>query len=314
MWPFRKKNPKEKASRLLSKGDRLLQKGKAERALKKFRKALSLDSTNPLIYEKLIVAKDLSQENWGADDFTESLEWVMKRQELENPELVYLYDQLSEVAQQKSKTQILALTGGFATGKTTVGKMFESFGIPCCDADQIAHDLLKPGTATYEAVLAAFGKNITTPTLTLPPQGGGDIIDRHKLADIIFADPEKRKILEGILHPQIGIQMNRWIADQEKRGTKIVLLEIPLLFETNWEKQNPWDAILVVTCSEETELQRAQAKGFSQEEVTARLKAQLPLDEKEKRATTIIHNDGSLEETRKQVEQIVYSLLASSPL
>lgn len=296
---FWTKTPKEKADRLIQKGDRLLAKGKTEKALKKYRKALSLDPENQILYEKLVNTKQQDPKEWKLDDFVESMEWVLQGQQLQNPELKKLYEELKEATETKMK--IIALTGGFATGKTAVAEIAKEMGVPYCSADTVAHQMMEPHSLGWKEILNVFGNEILEEDQT---------IHRKKLAHIVFNDTEKRKTLEQILHPKIRIVMNHWIEEQRNAGHRAVVLEIPLLFETGWEKENRWDALWVVTCSEAEQIRRGKKKGYSEEETQKRIQAQQALSEKEKRATIVIYNDGPLSETKKQVE----SLLAAEDL
>lgn len=195
----------------------------------------------------------------------------------------------------------IALTGGFATGKSTVGRMFEDLGIPRIDADVLTHKLLETGTAVWQQIVATFGEEIL--------HHDGQAIDRQRLGDIIFHDPKKRKQLEALVHPQVREAMHAEIARLKSEGKTKVILEIPLLFEAGWESQEKWDAILVVTCNEKIQLERAMKKfGLDQTAVQARLAAQLPLTQKTKKATFVIDNGGTIAQTRKQVETISKNL------
>ena len=193
-----------------------------------------------------------------------------------------------------------ALTGGFATGKSTVGRMFEDLGIPRIDADVLVHKLLEPGTEVWNQIVATFGEAIL--------QNDG-LIDRPKLADIVFHDPVKRKKLEAIVHPKVRESIDLETKKLSDAGHEKILVEIPLLFEAGWNKEKKWDAILVVTADEKTQLERAVKKfGLSAEAVQARIAAQLPLAEKEKKATFVIDNGKDQAHTQAQVEAILKKL------
>lgn len=190
----------------------------------------------------------------------------------------------------------IALTGGFATGKSTVARMFEEKGIPWIDADALVHELMLPRTPVWKAIVQTFGETVLNADQT---------IARDRLGAIIFADPEKQTRLEAIIHPKVRRRAFEEIKKLEARGMEAVLIEIPLLFEAGWDKEVKWDAIIVVTCDAKNQRERARQKlGFNKEEIEARLKAQLPLAEKVKKADYVIDNSGSKEQTKQQVLKI----------
>ncbi|MBI4223609.1 MAG: dephospho-CoA kinase [Deltaproteobacteria bacterium] len=190
----------------------------------------------------------------------------------------------------------LALTGGFATGKSTVARMFMEAGIPWINADELVHQLMAPGTTVWEEIVEAFGQSILKADRT---------IARDRLGDIIFADPQKQARLEAIIHPRVRQQILEKVRRLEAAGEKAVLLEIPLLFEAGWDQEEKWDAIIVVTCDAKTQAKRARQKfGFNEKEIRARLNAQLPMQAKVKRADFVIDNNGTHEETKKQVHGV----------
>lgn len=190
----------------------------------------------------------------------------------------------------------LALTGGFATGKSTVAKMFEESGIPWIDADEIVHQLMEPKAPAWQEIVDGFGKAILNPDQT---------IARDQLGQIIFADPNKQARLEAIIHPRVRQKVQAEVRRLESEGHPACLLEIPLLFEVGWDQEEKWDAIIVVTCDPKTQIKRARQKfGFSEQDIQARIAAQLPLSEKVKKADFVIDNTGDVETTRKQVQGV----------
>ena len=194
---------------------------------------------------------------------------------------------------------ILGITGGIATGKSTVTRMLAELGAPTISADALAHDLLAPGTAMTQAVLAAF------PVCADPADPNALTIDRRALGRLIFADDSARTHLESLTHPAIIASLENkialWRASDEAPAAAA---EIPLLFEANLERMV--DRIVVVTCSEADQITRMLARGrFSAEEVHHQLAAQWPLAEKEALADYLITTaDGALEDTRRQVEAL----------
>lgn len=198
----------------------------------------------------------------------------------------------------------IGVTGGFATGKSTVGRFFETLGVPRIDADQLAHQLMIPDQAAWHQILAAFGEEILL---------NDRRIDRRKLADIIFDKPEERKKLENILHPKIREKMHERIEWYRRHHYPMVILEIPLLYEAGWDQEEDLDAIVVVTADEKKQAELAKKKfELSEEAIQARIKAQLPLEEKVRKADFVIDNGGSLEETQKGVESLFKKLRSMS--
>lgn len=194
----------------------------------------------------------------------------------------------------------IALTGGFATGKSTVGRMFEDMGIPRIDADQLTHEVTAPDRTAWKQIVSAFGEEVLM---------GDRNLDRRKLADIVFSNPEQRKKLEAIIHPRVRETMHRRIDDLKAKGHHRVLLEIPLLFEAGWDRDEPLDAIVVVTADEKTQLERAKKKfGFDDAAIRARIRSQLPLEEKVKRAGFVIDNSGDPEASKAQVAALFKKL------
>ena len=195
---------------------------------------------------------------------------------------------------------ILGITGGIATGKSTVTRMLADLGAPTVSADALAHDLLAPGTTATQTVLAAF------PDCADPGDPKGQTIDRRALGRLVFADTAARARLEALTHPAIigalRAQIALWRASDEALAAAA---EIPLLFEANLERMV--DRIVVVTCSRSDQIARMLARGRSGEEVHRQLAAQWPLAQKEARADYLITTadlDTGMESTRRQVEAL----------
>ncbi|WP_461201314.1 dephospho-CoA kinase [Anoxybacillus sp. TBDG-1] len=185
----------------------------------------------------------------------------------------------------------IGLTGGIASGKSTVAAMFRDLHIPVIDADEIAHRVTSVGGEAYQLIIETFGRGI------LDSNGA---IDRRKLGAIVFHDEQKRKQLNAIVHPLVRKHMLQQKEKYAKEGKKAVVLDIPLLFESKLE--HLVDRILVVYVDEQTQLRRLRERnGFSVEEAWARIKAQMPLEEKRKKADAVIDNNGMIEETKQQL-------------
>ena len=197
--------------------------------------------------------------------------------------------------------RVLGITGGIATGKSTVTQMLADLGAPTISADALAHDLLFPGTPTTRAVLDAF------PDCADPSDGARLTVDRRALGKIVFADPAARARLETLTHPAIIVALQEQIAAwRVSDQAPAAAAEIPLLFETKLE----WlvDSIVVVTCSKSDQVSRMLVRGrSSEEEVSQQIAAQWPLSQKEVRADYLIRTDDfdiGMEDTRRQVESL----------
>ena len=188
---------------------------------------------------------------------------------------------------------ILGITGGIATGKSTVARMFADLGAPTVSADALARDLLAPGTETTRAVLATF------PDCAQPDVA--DTIDRRALGRRVFADPAARRALEALTHPAIiaalTAQIRAWRTQPQPRAAAA---EIPLLFEVGLEALADW--IVVVSCTESVQVARLRDRlGGDEIEARKMAAAQWPLAEKTARADGVITTNLSVEETRRQV-------------
>jgi dephospho-CoA kinase len=193
---------------------------------------------------------------------------------------------------------IVGLTGSVGTGKSTVTNFFKELGAYIIDWDELARDVVRPHLKAWQEIVEYFGKDFLNEDLT---------VNRQKLAEMVFSDKEKVAKLNQIVHPEVFEEDER-ITDEIKRldPAALVIKDIPLLFELT--RPIFMDKIVVVSASEQTQLRRLEEKGMSREDARSRIKSQLPLKEKIKSADFVINNDGPLEETKKQVEEI-YSLL-----
>jgi dephospho-CoA kinase len=188
----------------------------------------------------------------------------------------------------------VGLTGGIATGKSLTLDRWRRAGAAGIDADDLAHQALAPDTPTWNKVVQTFGTKI------LNKDG---IVNRRKLGDIVFADERKRTALNDIIHPAVGRMWAEAVATLEREGgAEVAVTAIPLLYEVAAEAQ--FDCVVVVGCSEETQLVRLQHKGLSKARARARIRAQWPLSTKMDRADFVIWNDGALEVLHQQAEII----------
>jgi dephospho-CoA kinase len=185
---------------------------------------------------------------------------------------------------------IAGLTGGIACGKTTVSGFFSDAGARIIDADKIAREVVRPGAPAYEKILSFFGKTILLPNGT---------IDRQRLGDIIFNDPEKKSRLNAIVHPLVferSTQMIARIAAQVDDA--VVIMDIPLLFETGMQRDLA--EVIVVYVPEAMQLERLMKRdGIGLKAAMARIRSQMPIEEKRKRATIVIDNSGALKDTQR---------------
>ena len=203
-----------------------------------------------------------------------------------------------------SKQRRIGLTGGIATGKSTVGQLLAGrFGLPLLDADLYARGALAPGSPAARAVLARYGEPVAAKTVAA---GAGDAIDRAALGRIVFADPVERRWLEELVHPLVR---QCFEAELERLAlAPVVVLMIPLLFEAGLESL--CSEVWLVTCNPETQLQRLIGRdGLPEDEARARIAAQWPLARKQALADRLISNDGDPE----ALEQQLAAALALNP-
>jgi dephospho-CoA kinase len=193
---------------------------------------------------------------------------------------------------------IVGLTGSVGTGKSTVTNFFRELGAYIIDWDELAREVIRPHLRAWKEIVEYFGKDFLNEDLT---------INRQKLAEIVFSDKDKVTKLNQIVHPEVFKEDER-ITNEIKSldPDALIIKDIPLLFELT--RPIFVDKIVVVSASEQTQLRRLEEKGMSREDAKNRIKSQLPLEEKIKSADFVINNDGPLEETKRQVEEI-YSLL-----
>jgi dephospho-CoA kinase len=185
----------------------------------------------------------------------------------------------------------VGLTGGIASGKSTVAKFFAALGVPIIDTDQVAREVVEPGQPPLERLVERFGRAILTPDGHL---------DRPKLREIVFSDPKARADLEALTHPAIGTAVEAWSA---AAGGPYQVLILPLLVEKNLASHI--DRVLVVDCNEELQIRRLQARdGSSDEQARAILNAQTSRAARLKAAHDVIQNEGDLSAVRDQVSAL----------
>jgi dephospho-CoA kinase len=197
-------------------------------------------------------------------------------------------------ASQLAEVRRIGLTGGIATGKSYVRTAFEELGVATIDADALAREAVAPGTDGLAAVLTRFGMGV------LDANGA---LDRRKMAQIVFADANARRDLEAIIHPFVRRQADLWFRGLDPAEHPFAIADIPLLYETGTD--NLYDAVIVTACAPEEQVRRIVARDHvTQAEARQRIAAQLPVDEKIRRADYVIRTDGTHQETDRQVRGV----------
>jgi dephospho-CoA kinase len=192
-------------------------------------------------------------------------------------------------------TLAIGLTGGIASGKSTVSNMFKDANIPVIDADVIAKQVVEAGEPAYHSVVETFGRSI------LKDDGA---IDREKLGSIVFQNETERKKLNGIVHPAVRREMLKQKEDAERRNEPAVVLDIPLLFESNLAHMA--DVTVVVYVDPHVQLERLMNRNqLTKQEAEWRIQSQLPLKDKKDKADEVIDNNGSLQSTKRQFEDLI---------
>ena len=188
----------------------------------------------------------------------------------------------------------IGLTGGIASGKSTVAAMLRELGFDVIFADEISRRLLDPGQAAYEETVREFGREIVRPDGTL---------DRKKIAAIVFADRAQLDRLNAIIHPRVEAQILKQFHEWEREGNRsVAFVEAALLVEARYMKN--LDGLVVTWCRPEQQVERLVARGMTEEEARARIGAQMAVEEKLKLADHKIDCSGTIEETRRQVEEL----------
>lgn len=192
-------------------------------------------------------------------------------------------------------TLIIGLTGSIGTGKSTIANRFKELDIPVVDADLIARQVVEPGEAAYEQIVETFGEGILQLDKTL---------DRKALGAIVFQDDSKRKELNAIIHPAIRKELIHQRDQYVDEGVKCVVVDIPLLYESNLIDYV--DKVLVVYVDEEVQLQRVVSRDNSTEkEAKQRIDSQIPVAEKAKLADAVIDNNGTVEQSFQQLDEVL---------
>lgn len=187
--------------------------------------------------------------------------------------------------------RVIGLTGGVGTGKSTVSQYLQELGAVLLDADKVGHESYRPHTPTWKDLVAAFGRDILQPN---------EEIDRKKLGTIVFSDPKQLARLNGIVHPRMREMMREKLEQLRKQGVQVVVLEAAILIEANWTPLV--DEVWVMDVTEEAVVRRLQKRnGWSEEQIRARMRSQMPREERLAKADVVVNTDGSLDEVRERV-------------
>ena len=189
--------------------------------------------------------------------------------------------------------KLIGLTGGAGAGKSTVARMFAGLGATVVDADEATHAVYAPGTDGFDAIVEAFG----------PQYVRDGQIDRKRLGDLVFQDEAARLRLNEIVHPRVREWMTARTAEAVDRGAEVVIQDVALLFENGL--QDLFSSTVLVYARPQTQIERLVGqRGVSPDRARSMLAAQMPIDKKRPLATFVIDNDGGLEATRRQVEEV----------
>jgi dephospho-CoA kinase len=193
-------------------------------------------------------------------------------------------------------TRVVGLSGGIGSGKSTVARIFERLGARILDADAITRELQARGSPLLERIVEAFGAEVLTPE--------GEL-DRMALGERVFRDAAARERLEALVHPAVGAELARRLAAAREAGIPLVVVDVPLLFETAAARRLGFDALVLVWCRAEQQVERQLARdGTGREQAERRLRAQLPLDAKRALADFVIDNSDRIEDTERQVREL----------
>lgn len=189
----------------------------------------------------------------------------------------------------------IGLTGGFGTGKSTVLRLFGKLGAETVDSDKIVHNILK-NPSVIRKIASLLGENV------LQKKGKVISLDKKRVADIIFNEPDKRISIEKFIHPKVMREIKSLMKKKLSENTSLtIIFEIPLLFEAGYEKY--FDKIIVVFCKRDVAIKRLLKKGFSKEDALKRMRAQMPVARKKALADFVIDNNSGIKKTEAQIKR-----------
>ena len=189
--------------------------------------------------------------------------------------------------------KIVGLTGGISSGKSTVSSYFRQLKIPVIDADEVARKVVEPNSQGVKEIRKAFGNDVFEEDGSL---------NRQKLGELVFSDVENRQKLDELLQPLIKIMILEEIEEYRQKGEKMIVLDLPLLFEKQYEEL--CEEIIVVYVPRELQLERLMKRNqYTKQEALSRIDSQLSIEEKRKRATVLLDNQGTIQQLYQQVEQ-----------
>ena len=195
---------------------------------------------------------------------------------------------------EPGRTRVVGLTGGIASGKSSVSRMLAGLGARVVDADLIARRIVEPGRPAFRAIVRSFGPTVVSPEGTL---------DRKALGQLVFADEGKRRLLNRITHGRINRAARAEIRGAVAAGAPLVVYDAALIVENRWQKR--LDGLIVVSVPERVQLDRLMKRdGLDREAALQRIRSQLPLSARLAAADYVIDNSGSLEQTRSQVQKL----------
>ena len=191
--------------------------------------------------------------------------------------------------------KVIGLTGGIASGKSTVTKLLRQYGLDVLDADAIAWELAQPNNKLWRSYVDRYGERVLLPDQQL---------NRQAVADIVFSQPEEKAWMDGMAHPIIKAEIQNQLNHLSEAGKKAAVIDVPLLYEAGWDKLV--DEVWLVYVDSEVQLQRLMARnGYDVQEAERRIKAQMPLAEKRRKAQVVIDNNGTDQELAERVKKLL---------
>lgn len=198
---------------------------------------------------------------------------------------------------------VIGVTGGIATGKSTTARFLSEYGAIIIDADEISREIVYPHSKVWQRIISQFGRDILCED---------ESINRAKLAEIVFSDPAKLKILNEITHSAVIDVIKQRLKELESGAQKAVVIDVPLLIEA--DMQSLVDVLVVVIAKEDTQRERLRDRGLNPDEATKRIRAQMSLSKKVELADYVIENDGTLEDLKNRVEILWENLKTNIPV